>query len=540
MLRRKHHNVYVSTMNGACRQDADGAYDQLVQALGDPSMYPGRPAVQVHETHASWVFLAGERAYKIKKPVRLAFLDYGTLERRHAACCEEVTVNRELAPSTYLGVQAILAGPNGYRFAPEEAGEAVEYAVVMRRFEEAHTLLGTIRASALTRSQIQQVAARVAEFHQRSPVVAADGPQRLLDSWMVNMRELERERFPACWQVQAMREFGRAFVEAHADELERRVEQGLVRDGHGDLRCEHVLLGPPIQIVDRIEFDPALRRMDVARDLAFLAMDLEAHGRVRAARELACAYRQAGGDPAGEHVRCFYSAYWALVRAKVALIAADTHHGRPRSAERARAERLWRLAERLCWRARGPVAIVICGPPASGKSTLAARLARRARLPVVSSDLQRKRLAGVAARERARPEHYSEEFTEAVYRSLAHEALERLQAGGSVIVDATCHSRRERALLFEPLRRDDTRLLAVRCEVTMQTALARAAGRMRSPQRISDATPQVVAEQFDDFQDLDELPPECVLTVDCEQDLEAQTAALTRAVDRLMRSAGAA
>ena len=144
-----------------------------------------------------------------------------------------------------------------------------------------------------------------------------------------------------------------------------------MRDGHGDLRCEHVLLGPQVRVVDRIEFDPALRQMDVARDLAFLAMDLEAHGRRWAARELARAYRHAGGDPGSEQLRCFYSAYWALVRAKVALIAAGTHHGGLRRRERARAERLWGLAERLCWRARGPVVIVVCGPAASGKSTLA-------------------------------------------------------------------------------------------------------------------------------------------------------------------------
>ena len=219
----------------------------------------------------------------------------------------------------------------------------------------------------------------------------------------------------------------------------------------------------------------------------------------------------AGGDPGSERLRCFYSAYWALVRAKVALIAAGTHHGALRRRERAQAERLWGLAERLCWRARGPVVIVVCGPAASGKSTLASHLARRSRLPVVSSDVLRKRLAGVALGERARPEHYTEEFTRAVYLSLAREALARLEGRGGVIVDATCHTRRERAALFAVLRRDGVSFLAVQCQVTLQTALARAASRMQSPERVSDATPEVVAAQFDRFQALDELPEECVL-----------------------------
>ena len=519
---------------GAERDGAAGL--SVVQALGNPAMYPGHPAVQVHETHASWVFVAGERAYKIKKPVRLAFLDYGTLARRRAACREEVAVNRELAPGIYLGVRAILHGPGAFRFAPEEAPDAVEYAVVMRRFEEAHSLLGAIRAGSLTRSHIQQVAECLADFHQRSPALAADGPEQLLDSWRVNMHEIERLPFPGSWRVETLRGFGETFVDAHACELERRAERGLVRDGHGDLRCEHVLLGPQVRVVDRIEFDPALRQMDVARDLAFLAMDLEAHGRRWAARELVRAYRHAGGDPGSERLRCFYSAYWALVRAKVALIAAGTHHGGLRRRERARAERLWGLAERLCWRARGSVVIVVCGPAASGKSTLAAHLARRSRLPVVSSDVLRKRLAGVDVSERARPEHYTKDFTRAVYQSLAREALARLEGRGGVIVDATCHTRRERAALFDLLRRDDVTFLAVQCQVRLQTALARAASRMKSPSRVSDATPEVVAAQFHRFQTLDELPEECVLALDCEQGVQAQTAALTRAVDRQIQS----
>ncbi len=504
----------------------------VVQALGDPAMYPGHPVVQVHETHASWVFLAGDRAYKIKKPVRLAFLDYDTLARRHAACWEEVRVNRELAPGIYLGVRAIVNGPGGFHFASEETPGAVEYAIVMRRFEETNTLLGAIHARSLTRTHIQQVAGRLADFHQRSPVLAADRPEQLLDSWRVNMQEIERLPFPSRWRVETMRGFGETFVAAHARELEQRVQRGLVRDGHGDLRCEHVLLGPPIRVVDRIEFDPALRRMDVARDLAFLAMDLEAHGRRLAAQELARAYRHAGGDPGSARLRAFYGAHWALVRSKVALIAAGTHHGALRRRERARAERLWGLAERLCWRARGPVVIVVCGPAASGKSTLAAHLARRSRLPVVSSDVLRKRLAGVALSERARPEHYTQDFTRAVYLSLAREALARLEGHGGVIVDATCHARRERAALFALLRPDGVSFLAVQCQVTLETALARATSRMQSPERVSDATPEVVAAQFDRFQALDELPEECVLAVDCEQSVEAQAAALTRAIDR--------
>jgi uncharacterized protein len=498
-------------------------------------MYGGHPAVEVHETHASWVFLAGRSAYKVKKPVRLAFLDYSTLARRRAACQEEVRVNRELAPGIYLGVRAIVPTEDGFRFAPLETPGAVEYAVHMRRFEDANTLQGAIDAHSLTSAQVREVAHRLADFHHDCAPCAGGEPEWLLAAWKANLRELERLNHPEGWQLQMMRGFAEAFVSAHRGEIERRVRAGEMRDGHGDLRCEHVLLDAEVRVVDRIEFDPRLRHMDVAQDLAFLAMDLEAHGRRRAARELIGSYRRAGGSPASEQLRSFYCAYWALVRAKVAVIAAGTQHGRSRQRERARAGRLWRLAQRFCWRARQPVVIVVCGTAGSGKSTLAAALARSSRLPVVSSDAIRKRRAGLAPTERARPEHYTNQFNRTVYDLLGRAALAQLERTGGVIVDGTCHRRSERTRLFRLLNRGELTFLVVRCQVTLETALARASARMCRTDRISDATPEVVAAQFHRFQALDELPTASVLSLDGEQSSDAQIAAVIRAVDERMR-----
>lgn len=507
----------------------------VLSALAAPSMYWGHPAVQVHETHASWVFLAGRFAYKVKKPVRLAFLDYSTLARRRAACQEEVRVNRELAPGIYLEVRAIVPAEAGFRFAPQHTPGAVEYAVLMRRFDDADTLQGAIDAHLLTRAQVREVARRLADFHRGCASCAGGEPKRLLSTWEANLRELERLDHPGDWQLEMMRGFAEVFVSAHRGEIERRVRTGEVRDGHGDLRCEHVLLGSEVRVVDRIEFDPKLRQMDVAQDLAFLAMDLEAHGRRRAARELIGAYRHAGGRPASMPLHNFYCAYWALVRAKVAMIPAGTRHGRARHRERARAGRLWRLAQRLCWRARQPIAIVVCGSAGSGKSTLAAELAHCSRLPVVSSDAIRKRHAGLAPTERARPEHYTRQFTRTVYDLLSREALARLERTGGVIVDATFHRRSERTRLFHLLNRGEVTFLVVLCRVTLQTALVRSSARMRSAGRISDATPEVAATQFHRFEALDELPATSVLSLDAEQSTDAQRTEVIRAVDERMR-----
>ena len=446
---------------------------ELLSALAAPAMYRGHPEVSVHETHASWVFVAGNRAFKVKKPVSLGFLDYGTLAQRRGACREEVRVNRELAPGLYLGVRAIVrGGPAGFRLARDGARSAVEYAVEMRSFSEQDTFAGLIATGSLTRAHVAAVARLLAEFH-RSAAVASDwGPERVLAVWRANVGELAKMRHPRGWRLDVPAAFGEAFVAGHALELRRRALLGLARDGHGDLRCEHVLARPTVGVVDRIEFDPQLRRTDVACDLAFLAMDLEAHGQRWAARELVGAYRHAGVSPGGEALRSFYAAHWALVRAKVALIAAAEQEGETGGERRERkAQRLWWLSERLCWRARAPLAIVICGPAASGKSTLAAELARRSEMPVVSSDAVRKRLAGLDEHEPARAEHYSHYFTRATYEQLGRDALLALRRSDSVIVDATCRTREDRVLLLDRLRRIGMTRLIVRCEVPLELAL---------------------------------------------------------------------
>ena len=504
----------------------------LLTALAAPETYGISMPVAVHETHASWVFVAGDRAYKVKKPIALGFLDYSSLALRRSACCEEVRVNRELAPGVYLGVRAIVGTPDGFCFAAEDTPGALEYAVEMRSFREGDTFAGLIAIGSLTRAHVDAVARLLADFHRSAAVVADWGPDSVLAAWRGNVGELHGMGHPAGWRLDIVSAFGEAFVKRHALELRRRALLGLARDGHGDLRCEHVLAGPSVRVVDRIEFDQQLRRTDVACDLAFLAMDLEAHGQRWAARELVSSYRHVGISPGGEALRSFYAAHWALVRAKVALIAAAEHGGETGAEQLRAAQQLWSLSERLCWRARAPLAIVICGPAASGKSVLASELARRAEMEVVSSDAVRKRLARLDAHEPARAEHYSARFTRATYEQLGRDALLALRRTDAVIVDATCRSRGDRVLLLERLRRVGMTRLIVRCEIPLGLALERAARRLHDPQRISDATPQIAEEQFHAFEELDELPEGSVLRLDTAQTLDAQIAEVTRAMDR--------
>jgi aminoglycoside phosphotransferase family enzyme/predicted kinase len=515
----------------------------LLRALSNPATY-GCAAVDVHETHASRVFVAGGHAYKVKKPVAFGFLDYSTLGRRHRACVEEVRINQELAPGLYVGVRAIVRTEMGYAFAPpnEEAAGAVEYAVEMRSFDESDTLSGLIRSEALTAEHLEAVARRLAEFHRTAPAVAGGSAARVLAMWRDNLGELGQASELLELPVSLAESFAETFVRVHAGEIERRAGAGLVRDGHGDLRCDHVLVLPSVRFVDRIEFDPSLRQSDIACDLAFLMMDLEAYGQRWAAEELLSAYRRSGMDTGSDALLSFYGAHRALVRATVALIAAaeqDDAERRAAMLEKARSR--WALAECLCWRARAPVALVICGPSASGKSTLAAELARRSEFDVLSSDAIRKSAAGLAATGRAAAEYYNHSFTHHTYELLAGRASEVIARGGGVIVDATCRSRAERSTLLGRIARTGVPRLIVRCSVPVDVGLERARRRLRDPDRVSDAGPELVVEQHGSFEPLEEIAPSEVLELDTRLPLDSQASAVTCAVDRVLSArAGAA
>ncbi len=537
---------------GSGRAGSPSPQAALIAALSSPATYPGRPRVSVRETHASLVFLAGRRAYKVKKQVRFDFLDYSTLTRRRRVCLEEVKVNAALAPDVYLGVRAIVPRGQGYGFADADDPMAVEYAVEMRRFDEADTLAGAIAARTLTKSDLDRVGEALARFHAAARRVRrGGGVEEVRALWLANLAELARlpgardwsssaaaappparaldhspatPALPAMDAMDAMERFGEAFLSAHGAELQRRAREGRVRDGHGDLRCDHVLLRPTVSVVDRIEFDASLRRGDVALDLAFLTMDLELRRRRSAAQELVAVYRRHGGSPGSEQLRCFYAAYRALVRAKVALLAA----------EEMRARRLFDLAERLCWRARRPLAIVVCGPPASGKSTLAAALRHRSGLPVIASDRVRKRILGIAATATATPAGYGGEVTHETYDALSRQALERVRRDGGAIIDATCLTRSRRAPIVHRLAQAQATVLFVCCEVEGGLAARRAAERMSDAGRTSDATPEVAAALRGGFEPLSEIEPRHVLRLDASMPLSRQAQEVAAALDRLL------
>jgi uncharacterized protein len=494
-------------------------------------------SVELHETHISWVLVTGERAYKVKKPLVLPFLDYGTAARRREMCEAEIRLNRRLAPEIYLGVRGIVRGPEGLAIGDADDPETIDYAVEMRRYAEEHTLAAKVERGELGRSEIGKVAGQLARFHAQCEIAQGDdrgarGTERALE---VNIEELlgvadllaERER------IRRLARFLTAFIASRWTQLEARKAQGWIREGHGDLRAEHVVLGPSINVVDCVEFDPGLRTLDVADDLAFLVMDLAALGGERLTRELVQAYRLAGGDCGDDALLAFFAVHRALVRAKVMLVRAAQYPAGSAAQGRAsaRARNLLMVAEGFSWRARLPLVLVFCGAPASGKSFLAGETAQRTQLPWLSSDLIRKRMAGVAPSATASQEHYHEQFSRATYGELGRRAAKEVRSHAGAIVDATFRRRVDRDA-FAAAFGDVAPLLFVECTAPLDVMLARARQRERDPASVSDATAAVVAQEHGRWEPLDEVAGDGHVTLRTDRPVERITNDLIALLDQ--------
>jgi aminoglycoside phosphotransferase family enzyme/predicted kinase len=480
--------------------------DALATALSRPEAYGAHVSVvEVRETHISWVFLAGDRAYKLKKPVHLPFLDYGTVGRRREMCEEEVRLNRRLCPRIYLRVMAVVPTAGGVALAPEHDPRAIDYVVEMRRFDESRTLAARVTHGGVEYPALVAVGRRLAEFHaavpERDAPYATSALKHALDDNTATLIELAPDREFAR-RAAALARFTDAFLLARHDELEARAAAGRVRDGHGDLRAEHVLLEHGVEIVDCLEFDPALRVTDVGCDLAFLTMDLEALGSPFAARTVLAGYRKAGGDPGDDALMAFFGVYRALVRAKVALVRAGQAEDRDRRIADAR--RRLALAERLAWRVRRPGLVVVAGLSATGKTTIAGLLADRSGVRRLSSDAVRKELLGIAPATRADAAAYRPSFNRRTYVELGRRARAELARAGGVIVDATFRNRADRAAFVGELGGLPDAALVVECRAPRSVRLERARRRFSGA---SDADPSVVRRQTDPGGLTEDVPP---------------------------------
>ncbi len=477
--------------------------EALIAGLGRPSAYP-HPVdrVEVRQTHASVVFLAGPYAYKLKKPLDLGFLDYSTRERRLRFCREEVRLNLRLAPGIYLDVVPVQVGPDGFRVGRAGEDPEAEPMVRMVRLPDSATFRSRLGRGELAGPDLARLGARLAAFHREHRA----GPDEVGYAGFGTVAGNCRENFSGL--VPFVGDTVEATVLAR---LERRTEEALARlapviearahgkatDGHGDLRLEHVyelapgdlpagIEGVPtgLAVLDGIEFQPRFRVLDPVADAAFLAMELEHEGHPELASGFLDAYLAASRDPGGADVVPFYMAYRHVVRGKVRSFESREPEipeaARASARERARAHLLaalgWLEPPEEC-----PALVLCSGLPGAGKSMVAGLLEKHHGFVRISSDRTRKRLAGLdpdlPVPTGAKSSLYSEASTVRTYRACREEAVVRLRAGERVVLDATWRRDRERAEILGLARKLHVPALWIEVAVPAEVARARISAR---------------------------------------------------------------
>ncbi|MCS7050067.1 MAG: AAA family ATPase [Thermomicrobium sp.] len=507
----------------------------ILSELSRPSAYPFPvDQIDVEETHISLVFLADGYAYKVKKPVDFGFLDFTTVERRHFFCEQEVRLNRRLTDGVYLDVVPIVRV--GDRLQVEGTGEIVEYAVKMRRLDLDQTLLRRLQRDSISSALVTALALRLAAFYHdalRGPDVDRWGTAEAV--WF-NIRENLEQTQPYIGQVLAPLQhrwigtISERFLRDHLDLFQRRVAEGRIVEGHGDLHLAHIFVeseSPPrFQIVDCVEFNPRLRCGDIAADLAFLTMDFDHHGRPDLARWFTLRASDALDDPELPLLIHFYSVYRAHVRAKVNCFRLDelAPESEEFGAVRAQAERYIDLATSYLVEPAQTLLILVGGLSGTGKSVLARRLGRCLGVSVHSSDIVRKELAGVALERRLELPYgadiYDPQLTQATYETLLERAEQAIRGGRSVVLDATFLDPVWRQRAATIAARCGANAILIECRCPADIVEQRLRYRPQEPGQVSEATWAVYLEQRTRYGErMEPLPGFQHVTVDSSQPL---------------------
>jgi uncharacterized protein len=513
---------------------------KLIKSLLKAAAYPEPTAkVRLIETHVSFIFITDSFVYKVKKPVDFGFLNFTTLDRRRFYCEEEVRLNRRLCPELYLGVVELRSGPEGPGFGGP--GTLVDYAVKMKRLPEDRMLSSLLTAGELQPAQLAEIARVIAQFHgraERGPQIDALGsPEALRANWEENLRQAAPfvPLTLSAADLALVRDWLERFLADHQAELAARVEGGFVRECDGDLHLGNICLTDRVYIFDCIEFNERFRFCDTAADIAFLLMDLEHAGRADLCPPFLEAYRKASGDPVPDWLLDFYKAYRAFVRGKVLSLRSGQEGLAAGELQAAREEATgyFRLCRGYCLRERlAPTLIATCGVMGSGKSALARELSRELGLECLNSDRVRKALAGRPPTERGREGYdqgiYSAQSSQATYRALAEGARRALEAGRSVVVDATFRRAADRAEFRELARRLGVPffLVLTRCDPAL--IRERLELRSRQPGEPSDGRSELLPRQLAEFEEPE--PGEALLLDSSQQ--------LSREIDLVLQALG--
>ncbi|HEY5717268.1 MAG TPA: AAA family ATPase [Motiliproteus sp.] len=443
-------------------------------------------ALEVIETHISWVLLTGPYAYKFRKPVDFGFLDFTTLGQRQQDCEEELRLNRRLAASLYVGLTRITQGPEGPEV--DGDGEVLEYAVKMVQFGQEQLLSQLDAHNRLDSDCMQRLAQHLAAFHRDLPSAPSDSdwgsPTLLAQVIGDNFRTIRAQSGAAFEsQLQPLQRWSQQCLDRLQPLLQRRRAEGWVRECHGDLHLGNIVnwQGQPLPF-DCIEFNPRYRWIDTLNDLAFILMDLEFRQRHSLAHELLDHYLAASGDYTGAALLPLFKSYRALVRAKVALLG-DNHE------RLVLAQRYITLASSYT-QTNQPCLTLMYGVSGSGKSYRSSQLVRTSNAVRLRSDIERKRLF-------PQPEgRYHPSASLRTYAHLLEQTEELLQQGIAVIVDAAFLREAQRRPFFEVAARLQLPIQLIECSAPTATLIERVQARAAAGGDPSEATVAVLQEQL--------------------------------------------
>ncbi|MFQ3680359.1 MAG: AAA family ATPase [Pseudanabaenaceae cyanobacterium] len=481
------------------------ALPPLLQAFAQGQVWEqGRAIAQddLLQTHISYVVLAGDWAYKLKKPVNFGFLDFSTLAQRQHFCQEELRLNRRLAADLYVGVVPIFQEGDRYVLG-EGTGEPVEYAVKMHRFRQEDLWLAWFEAGKLTAAHMVDIADRLAEFHRTAATneyIARFGTAAALQA-VANDNYQATERYVGRAQTAEQLAATKAATDRLFAEQEprfaARVQQGKIRECHGDVHLKNICwFGGKVQIFDCIEFNEPFRFSDVLYDAAFLAMDLDFRGRPDLANVFLNRYLTVTGDYEGVPLLSLFLSLRAYVRAKVTSFLLDdpAMDGATQAQAQAEAAAYYRLAAAYL-QPRPPQVYATVGLSGSGKSTLAQALAAQVGAIWLRSDVIRKHLAGVPLLARGGDDLYTPERTARTYQRLLELAQLLTAAGWSVVLDAKYDRVALRQELTQALIPEGLPVTFLVCQAPVEVLTQRLQARTAAGTDVADATVDLLAAQ---------------------------------------------
>ncbi|MDH4101108.1 MAG: AAA family ATPase [Nitrospirota bacterium] len=487
----------------------------IIEDLLHPRAYPGNAeGITLSQTHLSYLLFTREHVYKIKKPVDFGFLDFTTLEKRLFYCQREIELNRRLCPDIYLDVVKITR--EGEHFQMEGTGHPTEYAVKMKRLPGDRMLSELLRHDKVTEGMVADIAEKIADFHSRartSPEISAFG-----DIAVIRTNTEENFEQIAPWIDRTidralhdqLAEYTRNTLQKDSLAFISRVTHDHIRDCHGDIHAENICVTNGIYIYDCIEFNDRFRYSDTIADIAFLIMDLEYNGYLRFARIVRDVYQQASKDDGLERLLDFYKVYRAVVRGKVSSfkLGEEEVPEEEKLAVAVTARNYFGLAGYYVQGHR-PFCLVVNGLTGTGKSTVARGLASRTGATILSSDIIRKELAGIAPETRQTEDYgggiYSSEMTAKTYAAMFERAEAALRQGDSVILDATFISQELRQEAYDRGVRLGIEPVFIECQCPEETVVRRLRERLRKKKSVSDGRLEIyqrqkqrLAEQYPD------------------------------------------